>query len=146
MIRSLGRVALQRDHGGLLTGAVRGLSTGGLKQVLASKIPKMQADVKQIREKHGQKVLGSCTVAQAYGGMRSVKCMTYETSLLDPMEGIRFRGYTIPECQVRGTAKPNEAKEVHVWLKNELAQSRSECVPCGTREINLYPFIELCIS
>mmetsp|Transcript_11784 Transcript_11784/g.48994 ORF Transcript_11784/g.48994 Transcript_11784/m.48994 type:complete len:404 (-) Transcript_11784:71-1282(-) len=119
MIRSLGRVALQRDHGGLLTGAVRGLSTGGLKQVLASKIPKMQADVKQIREKHGQKVLGSCTVAQAYGGMRSVKCMTYETSLLDPMEGIRFRGYTIPECQemlprAKGGSEP--LPESLTWL------------------------------
>jgi citrate synthase len=36
---------------------------------------------------------------QAYGGMRSVKSMVYETSLLDPVEGIRFRGLTIPECQ-----------------------------------------------
>lgn len=25
--------------------------------------------------------------------------MITETSLLDPEEGIRFRGYTIPECQ-----------------------------------------------
>ena len=38
---------------------------------------------------------------QAYGGMRSVKSMVYETSLLDPVEGIRFRGLTIPECQER---------------------------------------------
>lgn len=48
---------------------------------------------------HGDKVLGTCTVAQAIGGMRSVKCMLWETSLLDAMEGIRFRGYTIPELQ-----------------------------------------------
>ena len=38
-------------------------------------------------------------VFQVYGGMRSIKCMVWETSLLDPEEGIRFRGYTIPECQ-----------------------------------------------
>ena len=25
--------------------------------------------------------------------------MLWETSLLDAAEGIRFRGYTIPECQ-----------------------------------------------
>ena len=33
------------------------------------------------------------------GGGRDVKCMYYETSLLDAQEGIRFRGYSIPELQ-----------------------------------------------
>lgn len=31
--------------------------------------------------------------------MRSMKGMVTETSVLDPEEGIRFRGYSIPECQ-----------------------------------------------
>eukprot|EP00493_Phyllostaurus_siculus_P017178 UN17441 len=31
--------------------------------------------------------------------MRGVKCMVTETSLLDENEGIRFRGYSIEECQ-----------------------------------------------
>ena len=31
--------------------------------------------------------------------MRSVTSMIWETSLLDSNEGIRFRGYSIPECQ-----------------------------------------------
>lgn len=34
-----------------------------------------------------------------YGGMRGMKGLVYETSVLDPDEGIRFRGYSIPECQ-----------------------------------------------
>ena len=34
-----------------------------------------------------------------YGGMRSMKGLVTETSVLDADEGIRFRGYTIPECQ-----------------------------------------------
>ncbi len=34
-----------------------------------------------------------------YGGMRGIKALVCETSVLDPDEGIRFRGYTIPECQ-----------------------------------------------
>jgi citrate synthase len=38
-------------------------------------------------------------VEQAYGGMRSVKSMVWETSLLDAEEGIRFRNMTIPEIQ-----------------------------------------------
>ena len=34
-----------------------------------------------------------------YGGMRGIRGLVTETSLLDPEEGIRFRGYSIPECQ-----------------------------------------------
>jgi len=34
-----------------------------------------------------------------YGGMRGMKGLVWETSVLDADEGIRFRGYTIPECQ-----------------------------------------------
>jgi len=36
---------------------------------------------------------------QAYGGMRSMKGLVTETSVLDADEGIRFRGLSIPECQ-----------------------------------------------
>lgn len=35
----------------------------------------------------------------AMGGMRGIPGMLWETSLLDSEEGIRFRGYTIPELQ-----------------------------------------------
>lgn len=34
-----------------------------------------------------------------YGGMRGIRGLVTETSVLDPDEGIRFRGYSIPECQ-----------------------------------------------
>lgn len=34
-----------------------------------------------------------------YGGMRGIRALVTETSVLDPEEGIRFRGYSIPECQ-----------------------------------------------
>lgn len=34
-----------------------------------------------------------------YGGMRGIKGLVWETSVLDPDEGIRFRGLSIPECQ-----------------------------------------------
>lgn len=48
---------------------------------------------------HGSKPLGIVTVDSVYAGMRGVRGLLYETSLLDPEEGIRFRGYTIAECQ-----------------------------------------------
>lgn len=38
---------------------------------------------------------------QMYGGMRGIKGLVCETSVLDPDEGIRFRGYSIPECQAK---------------------------------------------
>ena len=36
---------------------------------------------------------------QMYGGMRGIKGLVTETSVLDPDEGIRFRSYSLPECQ-----------------------------------------------
>ena len=44
-------------------------------------------------------VKGRVVCFQIYGGMRSMKGLVCETSVLDSEEGIRFRGYTIPECQ-----------------------------------------------
>jgi len=70
-----------------------------MKERLRQLIPKKAEQIKLIKEQHGEKILGTCTVSQAYGGMRSVKSLVTETSLLDADEGIRFRGYTIPECQ-----------------------------------------------
>jgi len=34
-----------------------------------------------------------------YGGMRDIMAIIWETSVLDKNEGIRFRGFTLPECQ-----------------------------------------------
>lgn len=70
-----------------------------LRKVMAEKIPEFQEEVKAFRKNHGNKVIGEITVDQLYGGMRGMKGMVWETSVLDPEEGIRFRGYTIPDCQ-----------------------------------------------
>ncbi|MGB2906281.1 MAG: citrate (Si)-synthase, eukaryotic [Candidatus Aminicenantaceae bacterium] len=70
-----------------------------LKEVLQSKLVPMQDRVRTLIKEHGDKVISEVTVEQAYGGMRGVKCMVTETSALDPFEGIRFRGYNIPELQ-----------------------------------------------
>ncbi len=82
-----------------------------LKELLTKKVTEVQGEVKTILKEHGEKVLSQATVGQAYGGMRDIKCMVWETSLLDPMEGIRFRGYSIPEVReklpkVKGGEEP----------------------------------------
>lgn len=70
-----------------------------LKDVLADKVPAFQNKVKDFRSKHGNTKVGEVTVDMMYGGMRGIKALVTETSVLDPDEGIRFRGYSIPECQ-----------------------------------------------
>lgn len=70
-----------------------------LKDVLAKQIPEKQAEIKEFRKECGSKVIGEIQVDQLYGGMRGIKGLVTETSVLDPDEGIRFRGYSIPECQ-----------------------------------------------
>ena len=70
-----------------------------LKEKLAESIPKLAKEVKTLIEEHGDRTISHVTVKQAYGGMRGVKCMVTETSFLDPMEGIKIRGFNIPELR-----------------------------------------------
>jgi len=79
----------------------RRLSTGksGLAERLREIIPQKVAEVKEIRKNHGNLSLGEVTAEMTYGGMRGIKGLICETSALDPEEGIRFRGLSIPECQ-----------------------------------------------
>ncbi|BGP20342.1 hypothetical protein JCM10213_001605 [Rhodosporidiobolus nylandii] len=70
-----------------------------VKETLAEIIPERQALAKQIKAEHGSKQIGTVTVEQLFGGMRGVKCMLWEPSVLDSEEGIRFWGRSIPECQ-----------------------------------------------
>merc|ERR1711970_1597825 len=51
------------------------------------------------RRHYGSTKIGDINVDMVYGGMRGMKAMVWETSVLDPEEGIRFQGLSIPECQ-----------------------------------------------
>ena len=70
-----------------------------LKEKFSAKMVPMRERVQKILKENGEMKIGDVSIAQAYGGMRSVKCMVWETSALDPIEGIRFRGFTIPELR-----------------------------------------------
>src|ERR1039458_368378 len=69
------------------------------------------ADVKAFIQEHGQKKLGEYTIAQTYQGMKGIIGLVTETSKLDPDEGIRFRGYTIPELREKLPKAPNGGTE-----------------------------------
>lgn len=73
--------------------------TNDLKSRLEEIIPGKRQEVAEFRKEHANTKIGEVTVGMAYGGMRGIKGLVTETSVLDPEEGIRFRGYSIPECQ-----------------------------------------------
>ncbi|RYY38129.1 citrate (Si)-synthase, eukaryotic [archaeon] len=90
-----------------------------MRERVVELIPSKQKELKEVMTKYGEKSLGNVTVSQAIGGARDVKCMLWETSLLDSHEGIRFRGYTIPELQkLLPKAKPDgePLPEGLLWL------------------------------
>src|SRR3990172_5027879 len=70
-----------------------------MKEELARKIDIARREVRDLLGEHGDRKISEVTLAQAYGGMRGVKCMITETSAVDPYEGIRFRGYSIPQLE-----------------------------------------------
>jgi citrate synthase len=70
-----------------------------LKQKFKEKFPAVKAEIKALVKEKGDVKVGDITLGQIYGGARSIKMMIWETSSLDPNEGIRFRGYSIPELQ-----------------------------------------------
>lgn len=70
-----------------------------IKERFKEKADKLSADVKDILKEHGQKVIGQVQLSQIYQGMRGMTGLVTETSLLDSQEGIRFRGYSIPELR-----------------------------------------------
>lgn len=70
-----------------------------LKKRFRELIPQWRNDVQSLLKEHGEKEIDKVKVNQVWGGMRGIKSLICETSYLDPIEGIRFRGYTIPEVR-----------------------------------------------
>ena len=70
-----------------------------LKERFKAKAEQLGAEIKAILKEHGSKVAGQVQLSQIYQGMRGMTGLVTETSLLDPQEGIRFRGYSIPELR-----------------------------------------------
>ena len=68
-----------------------------LKEKLSEKIDAWRPRTTKLLKEYGDVKVGEVTVSQVIGGARGVKSLTTDISYLDPFEGIRFRGYTIPE-------------------------------------------------
>mmetsp|Transcript_22745 Transcript_22745/g.31772 ORF Transcript_22745/g.31772 Transcript_22745/m.31772 type:complete len:465 (-) Transcript_22745:362-1756(-) len=99
MLSSVSKTFLRKaiQHKPSVTAQARTVVT--LQETLAAQVPEKQKSLGALKKEHGSHVIGEVTIDQCIGGARGVKCMLWETSNLDPEEGIRFRGLTIPDCQ-----------------------------------------------
>jgi len=68
-----------------------------LKETLFKKIQEQRPRTARLAKEYAGVSLGEVTIGQAITGAKGVKCLVTDISYLDPMEGIRFRGMTIPE-------------------------------------------------
>jgi len=68
-----------------------------LKNLLFEKIEAHRPRVTNLLKNYGDKKVADVTVSQILGGMRGIKSLITDISYLDPNEGIRYRGYTLPE-------------------------------------------------
>jgi citrate synthase len=95
------------------------------KERFKSKADTVAAEIKDLLKEHGNKKIGEVTLAQIFQGMRGITGLVSETSLLDAQEGIRFRGYSIPELQqklpkAQGGTEPLPEGLFHLMLMGEL--------------------------
>ncbi|HMR90981.1 MAG TPA: citrate (Si)-synthase, partial [Chitinophagaceae bacterium] len=72
---------------------------GIIKDRFKAKAEILSAEIREMLKEHGNKVIGEVQLAQLYQGMRGITGLVTETSLLDAQDGIRFRGYSIPELR-----------------------------------------------
>src|SRR6476659_7395278 len=72
---------------------------GVLKDKFKEKADSVSIEMRDILKKHGEDKIGEVTLTQVYQGMRGMTGLVSETSLLDAQDGIRFRGYSIPELR-----------------------------------------------
>ncbi|MDZ4667447.1 MAG: citrate (Si)-synthase, eukaryotic [bacterium] len=98
---------------------------GLLKQKFIEKATPLSAEIKQFVKENGNVSLGECTVDDVYSGQKGIIGLLTETSLLDSNEGIRFRGYTIPELRqklpkIPGGTEPLPEGLFHLMLLGEL--------------------------
>ncbi len=69
-----------------------------IKEGLAAIVPGMQAEIRDLVRNHGNRVVSEVTLKQVFGGLRGVKGLVCDTSMVDPIEGLIIRG--IPLAQV----------------------------------------------
>jgi citrate synthase len=68
-----------------------------LKAKFLEKLEAFKPRTQKLVKEFGNIQIDTVNISQAIGGARDVRCLVTDISYLDPIEGIRFRGKTIPE-------------------------------------------------
>ena len=115
-----------------------------IKEQFRDIFPGIVEDTKVFLKENADKTIGEIKVGQLYGGMRGMPALICETSKLDPEEGIRFRGFSIPELQQKlpkypGGEQPLPEGLFHLMLMNEL-QLQMQILQMNRPEQDLYRF------
>lgn len=84
-----------------------------LNEKIAAQLPVERERYRKLAKEHGDVVVADVTVGQIVGGMRGIKSLLTDISFVDPGEGIRFRGMSIPEV-LAALPKPEGAKLPYV--------------------------------
>jgi citrate synthase len=77
-----------------------------LKQRLAEQIPALREERSALMKEHRDKIISQVTVEQAIGGMRGIKAMVCDTSVVEPDTGLVIRNIPI--------------KNLTAWLPEEI--------------------------
>jgi citrate synthase len=68
-----------------------------LHEKISEQLPKWRERIRVLAREHADVVVDTVTVGEVVGGMRDTKSLLTDISYVDPAEGIRFRGMSIPQ-------------------------------------------------
>jgi len=100
---------------------------------IAEQLPAWRERIKKLIKEKGEVAIDKVTIDQVYGGMRGSMVLVSDISYVDPAEGIRFRGYSIPEV-LRLLPKPDGAEMPYVGglyyllLTGEIPSKEQACL------------------
>ncbi|CAR28458.1 hypothetical protein ZYGR_0S00880 [Zygosaccharomyces rouxii] len=95
---------------------VHGSSSLELKTVLKELIPQRKQEILELKKNYGDVKVGDITIGSVIGGMRGNNSMFWQSTSLDPYEGIRFQGKTIQDCQRLLPKDPKDPDEKRNFL------------------------------
>ncbi len=96
-----------------------------LKAKFYEKVQAWRPRIAKLTKECANVKVGEVNIGQVIGGARDVKCLLTDISYLDPAEGIRFRGMTIPEVleklpKVPGGEMPYVEGHVYLLLTGDI--------------------------
>lgn len=92
---------------------------------IAAQLPAWRERVGKLVKNHGSFRVSEVTVEQIFAGIRGVEIQVSDISVVDPQEGIRIRGYTIPELleklpRAEGTRYPLAGGAFYLLMTDEM--------------------------